>query len=494
GHVVVCGLNDLGFRIAEQLHAAAVPVVVIEGRDVGSLRRRLERWGVPVLSDSVHTGDALRQASITGAVALIACHDIDLDNLETALLATEIAPELRLVVRVTNAQLGDQLGAALPAARVLNLAEKAGPSFVEACISSDVRHAFRLGPEIFTVVDVPVSTAGAFRQVFGNLTPVALRRPGARRVEVCPGRDTFVAPGDRIALLGRLADFADNGVRVVDSGDVNALANLSVHHGGPPPGRGSRGSRGSPARRRRPHAWLRDLAVTIAAEFDRPFRLALGAVLTIMTIGTLVLSLTYADNDPTAPPDFSPLDAFYLTVTTMATVGYGDFNFGAAGGWLQAFGVALILVGALSIAVVYAFITNVIISRRLERTIGRGRATTARDHVIVCGLGSVGLATVEGLLTAGRDVVIIERNENNRFLSVVRDLKVPVVFGDATVRATLMEAGLTRAAALAALTSDDVANLEAVLSAREAFNDHFTARRRGGRWRRRRHAPPTAVP
>nr|WP_131786700.1 NAD-binding protein [Protofrankia symbiont of Coriaria ruscifolia] len=483
GHVVVCGLTNLGYRIAEQLHAAGVPVVVVEGRDVTALRRRLQRWGVPVLADSTHTGEALLQASVRDAAALIACHDTDLDNLETALVATEIAPEVRLVVRVANTQLGEQLSAALPTTRVLNLAEKAGHSFVEACIRSDIQHAFRLGGEVFAVVDVPVGSSGAFRQIFGNLTPVALRRPGERLAEVCPNRDTLVAAGDHLALLGRLEDFADNGVRVVSADDANALADLSVRHAGPLTGCG---------RRRRPHAWIRDVAVTTAAEFDRPFRIAFGAVLIIMTLGTLVLSLTYADNDPTAPVDFGPLDALYLTVTTMVTVGYGDFNFGAAENWLQAFGIALILVGALSIAVVYAFITNVIISRRLERAIGRGRATTARGHVIVCGLGSVGLATVEGLLAAGRDVVIVERDENNRFLSVIRDLKVPVVFGDATVRATLMEAGLARATTLAALTSDDVANLETVLSAREAFNDLRSERRRRGH-RRRRPPVPTGT-
>ncbi|WP_445548421.1 MULTISPECIES: potassium channel family protein [unclassified Frankia] len=481
GHVVVCGLTNLGYRIAEQLHVAGVPVVVIEGRGATALRRRLQRWGVPVLADSTHTGEALLQASVRDAAALIACHDTDLDNLETALVATEIAPEVRLVVRVANTQLGEQLSAALPTTRVLNLAEKAGHSFVEACIRSDVRHAFRLGSEVFAVVDVPVSSSGAFRQIFGNLTPVALRRSGERLAEVCPSRDAPVAVGDHLALLGRLEDFADNGVRVVSADDANTLADLSVRRAGPLTGRD---------RRRRPCAWIRDVAVTTAAEFDRPFRIAFGAVLSIMLVGTLVLSLTYADNDPTAPADFGPLDALYLTVATMVTVGYGDFNFGVAKDWLQAFGIALILVGALSIAVVYAFITNVIISRRLERAIGRGRATTARGHVIVCGLGSVGLATVEGLLAAGRDVVVVERDENNRFLSAVRDLKVPVVFGDARVRATLMEAGLARATTLAALTSDDVANLETVLSAREAFDDFHSERgRRGRRWRPRPSVP-----
>jgi Trk K+ transport system NAD-binding subunit len=179
----------------------------------------------------------------------------------------------------------------------------------------------------------------------------------------------------------------------------------------------------------------------------------------------------------------------YLTVETMVTVGYGDYNFGAADSWLQVFGIGLMLLGALSIAVIYAFITNVIISRRLERTLGRRRATAISDHVIVCGLGSVGLATMEGLLAAGRSVVVIDRDENNRFLPIARDRGVPVIIGDATVQATLLEAGLARAATLAALTSDDVANLETVLSAREAF-DLATRARAGRGWPRRRELPP----
>ena len=536
GHVIVCGLNSLGFRVVEQLTAAGVAAVAVDDAERGATGRRLLRWGVEVIREPSNSAEALHEAGIEGALALIACHDVDLRNLETVLVAAELAPDLRLVARFTNPQLGDQLVAAVPTVRVINLAAAAGPSFVEACIRSDVLHAFAMPggdrrsggrrsggrrgedepggpaagtgtggthgagppgaeengtdengtdengtgesrrPETFAVVDVTVTVSGPFRAVYGDLTPVALRRPGQRLAELCPPRDTPISPGDQLALLARLSDFTAHGLRVAGRADAELLASLSAHGGEPAQLRHRRG------------AWARELLGTVRGELDRPFRLALLAVVAIMVVSTTVLTLAYRANDADAPASFSVLDALYLTVATMATVGYGDFNFGSATHWLQAFGIALMLLGALSIAVVYAFITNVIISRRLERALGRGRATAVRDHVVLCGLGAIGVATMEGLLSAGRHVVVIERDENNRFLPVARERGVPVIIGDATVRSTLLEAGLERASTLAALTSDGVANLETVLSAREAHKEirqlrteRALARQAGGR-------------
>jgi Trk K+ transport system NAD-binding subunit len=506
GHVIVCGLNDLGFGIAEQVHASGVPVVVVDERARPGLRRRLERWGVPWLPENATNAEVLVEAGIAAAQAVVACHESDLVNLEIALVAAEIAPDVRVVAQFANGRLGDQLVTALPAVRVLSQSEKAGPSFVEACVRSDLLHAFRVGADVFAVVGVDVDGGGTgaaratgaacatgaargrrdlgtVRDSYPTLTPLVLRRPGRGLDEVCPSRDAPLSAGDQLTLLGRLADFAADGVDGVDgvdAADAKRLAGLTA----------AVGEVVAPVRASR-RASLRALLGTAAAEFDRPFRLALVAVFTIIVIGTVVLSLAYRANDPQAPADFDALDALYLTVATMATVGYGDYNFGAADPWLQAFGVTLMLGGALSVAVVYAFITNVVISRRLERTLGGRHATAARDHVIVCGLGSIGLATVEGLLSAGHAVVVIDRDEDNRFLSTARDMGVPVVIGDATVEATLLEAGIGRAATLAALTSDDVANLEAVLSAREAFAAVRANRRsRGGRRGRRGRRGP----
>ncbi|WP_051105620.1 NAD-binding protein [Parafrankia discariae] len=483
GHVIVCGLNDLGLSVVEQLDAAGVRAVVVDERDAPGLHRRLERWGVALVRESARTPESLREAGLDTALAVVACHETDLENLQIALVAVNAAPRIRIVAGIGNRQLGDQLRDALTQVRVRSVGELAGPGFVEACVRSAVIHAFPLDEpagagEIFAVVDEPVTSRAPFRALYGDLTPISLRRAGERLAEVCPPRDVPLAPGDRLTLLGRLGELRARGMAVDEVHDARTFASL-VAAAQEDSGSDTRGGDGDyregasdlPGRARRVPARLRALLATVRGELDRPFRRALTVVATLMVISTVVLTLTYEDNNPGAPANFDALDALYLTVETMVTVGYGDYNFGAADGWLQAFGIALMLLGALSIAVVYAFITNVIISRRLERALGRGRADAVRGHVILCGLGSVGVATMEGLLRAGRRIVVIERDENNRFLPVARERGVPVVIGDATVQATLLEAGLAHATTIAAVTSDGLANLETILSARETHSE-----------------------
>src|SRR5262249_35063225 len=98
---------------------------------------------------------------------------------------------------------------------------------------------------------------------------------------------------------------------------------------------------------------------------------------------------------------------------------------------------------------------------------GRRRARHLRNHVIVVGLGSFGSRVVADLTAAGYDVAVIERDENNRFLSSAADLDVPVIFGDATLRQTLESAGIARARAVAVLTQDDMVNIETGIVLRE---------------------------
>jgi voltage-gated potassium channel Kch len=63
-------------------------------------------------------------------------------------------------------------------------------------------------------------------------------------------------------------------------------------------------------------------------------------------------------------------------------------------------------------------------------------------------------------------VVIIEQDPNCRFLNTARSAKIPVIYGDATLAATLEAANVNRALGLLAVTSDDTINLEIALSAK----------------------------
>src|SRR5690242_15562374 len=86
-------------------------------------------------------------------------------------------------------------------------------------------------------------------------------------------------------------------------------------------------------------------------------------------------------------------------------------------------------------------------------------ASTYRDHVIVCGLGRVGLRVVTQLLDSGYAPVVVEREWGSKFVEHTLNLKVPVVAGDARELATLRQAGLPRARAVVAAIEDDLTNI-----------------------------------
>ena len=89
----------------------------------------------------------------------------------------------------------------------------------------------------------------------------------------------------------------------------------------------------------------------------------------------------------------------------------------------------------------------------------RGSATL-RNHIIVVGLSELGIRVVTDLINTGHDVAVIERDEENRFLSMAQELDVPVIFGDATLLQTLESARVDRARAVAVVTRDDMINIE----------------------------------
>lgn len=90
-----------------------------------------------------------------------------------------------------------------------------------------------------------------------------------------------------------------------------------------------------------------------------------------------------------------------------------------------------------------------------------------KDHIIICGLGHVGIRVVESLRTLGASVIAIERNQTDSFGSVVEGFGFPVLYGDARRDELLIEAGVQRAKAIVCATDDDLANLEVAIDAKK---------------------------
>ena len=98
------------------------------------------------------------------------------------------------------------------------------------------------------------------------------------------------------------------------------------------------------------------------------------------------------------------------------------------------------------------------------------RLARLRGHAIVCGLGRKGLLLVQGLRARKLPVVVIELSETNDHLNTCRALGVFVIIGDATDKALLARAGISRAASVVVTSQSDRVNLKIALRAKESLS------------------------
>lgn len=390
-------------------------------------------------------GQGLADADLGQAGTVVCAGDDDARNLEIALLARKANPELRVVARLANDVLREAVAADNGPGAILDVADLAAPSVVEACLAHTA-HPFEAAGIEFVVSGAEAPKDATLREIYGDLAPVAVIRgknsdnPG--EVVVCPGRDHVVQAGDWTAMIGSADELAARGIKIRDSTATR--------------------SRRSRLRR------IADAARALRNDLHPMFYRSLIALLFLMVGSTVLLRYCYR-----LPPGMTWVDALYFSTETVATVGYGDFSFMNQPTWLRLFSILLMFAGVITTAVLVAFLAELMISRRLLNSAGPRKARYLRNHVIVVGLGSFGIRVARDLTAAGYDVAAIELDENNRFLSTAAELDVPVIFGDATLPQTLESAGLDHARAVAVLTQDDMINVETGVVLREMLRTRF---------------------
>jgi voltage-gated potassium channel Kch len=169
-------------------------------------------------------------------------------------------------------------------------------------------------------------------------------------------------------------------------------------------------------------------------------------------------------------------DALYFVITTLTTTGYGDYSLKEASFAAKLAGMLVMLSGASLFAILFALVTDWIFRARLDFMMGR-RKVGLVGHLIVCGVGDVGVRVVENLLLAGAKVVVIERDPDHRFNHRIRDLGASLILADATLEETLIMSGVKQARAIICATDSDMHNLEIGLNARALQPDIRTVLR-----------------
>ncbi len=159
------------------------------------------------------------------------------------------------------------------------------------------------------------------------------------------------------------------------------------------------------------------------------------------------------------------LDRVYFVITTITSVGFGDFSLRDADTLSKIVGILLMISGVGITAVFFALITNNLVAHQQAFEQGRVRQRIS-DHTIVCGLGVVGFRVAQSLQERGQRVVCVEKDEDARLVAEARHLGIPVVIGDALQEQTLRYANIAEARSLVVCSNPDHLNLEIALNGR----------------------------
>ncbi|WP_417466379.1 NAD-binding protein [Kitasatospora cinereorecta] len=466
--MVVCGDDGLTHRLALELAArCGEQVTVVVPSLHGGYGPRLASLAAdPKVSvrliEAGRPDDAtLLDAGVAQASALALAYGDDQTNIHAALSARRLNPEIRLVIRMFNRQLGRHVEKLLDRAAEARSPGLGGPALeVSTTVLSDVGTA---APELVAAAfdgstnviaadglllhpaDRPAGTPPRLT----DLCVLAIRSGGAAddpasedSAEHLGEGGTQLLPDDRTVDRSR----AVRGMIVLEAITENTAQEQTAP-----------GDRTRPGRRRRSlDRLLERLPLDIL--FTSRVRRILGAMALLVLAMAAVTWRVLGGNG---------LHAAYLTLLDVFTM--GDPAVDAPVG-RQVMQLCAGLAGVLFLPVLLAAVLDAMGAFRAASTTLRPPRELS-DHVVVVGLGKVGTRVLSELHTRKVKVVCVERDPAARGVALARGLKVPTIIADVTEPGVLEDAGVRRGRAMLALTSNDSTNLEAVLAAREAKPD-----------------------
>ena len=164
---------------------------------------------------------------------------------------------------------------------------------------------------------------------------------------------------------------------------------------------------------------------------------------------------------------WSFVDSFYACITTLSTVGYGDFVPETTAGKLFAVFIIIFGVGMMFYSLV--LMAETFIEARLRSLLGRGKLEKTiekmNNHYIICGGGRIGFLICRELMAGKMPCVVIDNNPE--VIQKAQDEGFICFKGDATQDKILIEAGIKRAKGVVCVLPSDAENLYVILTAKE---------------------------
>lgn len=162
GHCIVCGLGNVGMQIVRHLHNAGCDVVVIEPDPSNRFLGTVRSLRIPVLVSDARLSSTLQEARIKRARAVLAVTSHDVTNLEIALTAKGLTPNISVTVRNQDPQFAPLAQRVFNFNAVLSPAELAAPSFAAAALGGTVLGNGMVGNSLWVALSTHITADHAF--------------------------------------------------------------------------------------------------------------------------------------------------------------------------------------------------------------------------------------------------------------------------------------------------------------------------------------------
>jgi len=205
-HIVLIGLGHLGFRVAQKLYEMGKNVVILEVAPGSHTVIAARDMGIPVIqADARHAG-SLEDANIKDAHTIILASQDDAMNLQIALKARTLNPDIQVVIRIFDEDfahsLQEQFGFI-----ALSATEMAAPVFAAAAAGSDVTNPISIEGQLLGLARITITPTSPFvKKTIGylednyHLNIVLLRHD--QKSEMHPTDAQIIDAGDTLAVLG----------------------------------------------------------------------------------------------------------------------------------------------------------------------------------------------------------------------------------------------------------------------------------------------------
>ncbi len=420
--IIVYGLDSIGYRILCLLRQQKAAVVGVN------------RYPIPheedIIVGDLLSADTLRMANIETAQTIVLANNDDAINLEILLQARLLNPRIKIINRLFNQSLGDRLDCTLPHHSNMSVAELSAPIFAFAAMSQVAIGHLKLFQGIWPIYEEYIHAD----HPWCDRSIKDLWNDRARMFIYYLTSDAEISLVEAMSLGRRL----QAGDRLI----IGTRPKIETQ-------------RASLVERfKKSWVWL--------GQFQRHLRS--GLLVTLLLLTTILVATAayvyFGWNQSTL------VDALYFSVGMITGAGGNEDIAERSSAAMKVFTAVMMLVGAGVIGVFYALLNDLVLGSRL-RSFWEVTRVPQKGHYVICGMGGIGIKTAQQLMSQGHKVVVIERDDNSRFLSMARSQQIPVIVADATLPVTLKAANVEKAIALLAVTNDNMANLEISLTAKE---------------------------